>query len=221
VNAHSETLARLLDPGIIPVIRANSAEHILDACEALVAGGITALEITMTTPNALELIGEAAHRFAPHVVTGAGSVLTPEMCRAVIQAGAKFVVTPIMRPEIVPVAKAAGCPIVVGAYTPTEAQLAHEAGADFVKIFPADSPAFIKSIRGPLPHLKIIPTSGVSLHTAPEFLAVGCVALGVGTNLVSAKVLREQKWAELTLLAAEFVSLIRLYRKTEPVQPRS
>jgi 2-dehydro-3-deoxyphosphogluconate aldolase/(4S)-4-hydroxy-2-oxoglutarate aldolase len=210
---HSETLARLLDPGIIPVIRADNSEHIMAVCEALVAGGITALEITMTTPGALECISEAARRFAPRAITGAGSVTTPEMCHATMQAGARFVVTPIMRPEIVPVAKAAGCPVVLGAFTPTEAQLAHEAGADLVKIFPADSPSFIKSILAPLPHLKIIPTSGVTLHNAPEFLAAGCAALGVGSNLVSSKIIREKNWAELTRLAAEFVAIIRRFRK--------
>ena len=211
--AHSETLARLLDPGIIPVIRADSSEHIMAVCEALVAGGITALEITLTTPDALSCISKAARRFAPQAVTGAGSVTTPEMCRAAIEAGASFIVTPIMRPEIVPVAKAAGCVIVLGAFTPTEAQLAHEAGADFVKIFPVDGPDFIKAMRAPLPHLKIIPTSGVTLQTAAEFLAVGCVALGVGSNLVSPKILREQNWADLTLLAAEYVDIIRRFRK--------
>jgi 2-dehydro-3-deoxyphosphogluconate aldolase/(4S)-4-hydroxy-2-oxoglutarate aldolase len=214
VTAHAETLARLLDPGLIPVIRADSSGHIMAVCEALVAGGITALEITMTTPNALACISEAARRFAPRAVTGAGSVTTPEMCRATMQAGARFVVTPIMRPEIVPVAKAADCVVVLGALTPTEAQLAYEAGADFVKIFPAESPAFIKAMRGPLPHLKIIPTSGVTLQTAPEFLAAGCVALGVGSSLLSPKILREQNWAELTRLAAEFVGIMRRFRKT-------
>lgn len=183
-------------------------------CEALVAGGITALEITMTTPNALACIREAARRFASQAITGAGSVTTPEMCRATIQAGARFVVTPIMRPEIVPVAKAADCVIVLGAFTPTEAQLAHEAGADLVKIFPADNPAFIRSIRAPLPHLKIIATSGVTLQNAPEFLAAGCVALGVGSSLLSPQIWREKNWKELTRLAAEFVALVRRFRKT-------
>jgi 2-dehydro-3-deoxyphosphogluconate aldolase/(4S)-4-hydroxy-2-oxoglutarate aldolase len=213
MTAHSEALAHLMDPGIIPVIRADSSEHIMAVCEALVAGGITALEITMTTPNALACISEAARRFAPRAITGAGSVITPEMCHATIRAGARFVVTPIMRPEIVPVAKAAGCPVVLGAFTPTEAQVAHETGADFVKIFPAEGPAFIKAILAPLPHLKVIPTSGVSLQTAPEFLAIGCAALGVGSNLVSAKIMREQNWAELTRLAAEFVAIMRRFRK--------
>jgi 2-dehydro-3-deoxyphosphogluconate aldolase/(4S)-4-hydroxy-2-oxoglutarate aldolase len=214
MTAHADNLARLLDPGLIPVIRADSSEHIMAVCEALVAGGITALEITMTTPNALACINEAARRFAGRAITGAGSVTTPEMCCATIQAGAHFVVTPIMRPEIVPVAKAADCVVVLGAFSPTEAQSAYEAGADFVKIFPAEGPAFIKAIRAPLPHLKIIPTSGVTLQSAPEFLAAGCVALGVGSSLVSPKILREQNWAELTRLAAEFVAIMRQFRKT-------
>ncbi len=182
-------------------------------CEALTAGGITALEITLTVPDALNCIKEAVRRFAPRAITGAGSITTPEMCRAAIAAGAGFVATPIMRPEIVPVAKAAGCAVILGAFTPTEAQLAYEAGADFVKIFPADGPAFVKAIRGPLPHLKIIPTSGVTLQSAPEFLKAGCVALGIGSNLVSAKIIREQNWGELTRLAAEYVAIARRFRK--------
>jgi 2-dehydro-3-deoxyphosphogluconate aldolase/(4S)-4-hydroxy-2-oxoglutarate aldolase len=101
----------------------------------------------------------------------------------------------------------------LGAFTPTEAQLAYEAGADLVKIFPVEGPAYVKAIRAPLPHLKIVPTSGVTLQTAPEFLAVGCVALGVGSNLVSAQIMREQNWAELTRMAAEFVAIIRRFRK--------
>ena len=203
-----------MEPGLIPVIRADHADEVLPVCEALVAGGITALEITMTTPNALECIRLASRQFASEAITGAGSVTTPQMCQAAIDAGAGFIVTPIMRPEIARVAKAAGCAVVLGAFTPTEAQLAYEAGADFVKVFPADSPGFIKAMRAPLPHLRIIPTSGVTLQNAPEFLAAGCVALGVGSSLLSPKILREQNWAELTRLAAEFVALIRRCRKT-------
>jgi 2-dehydro-3-deoxyphosphogluconate aldolase/(4S)-4-hydroxy-2-oxoglutarate aldolase len=202
-----------MEPGLIPVIRADQAEDVLPVCEALAAGGITALEITMTTPNALECIRQASRQFASRAMTGAGSVTTPEMCQAAIAAGASFIVTPIMRPEIARVAKAAGCAVVLGAFTPTEAQLAFEAGADFVKVFPADSPGFIKAMRAPLPHLKIIPTSGVTLQNAPEFLAVGCVALGVGSNLVSPKLMREKNWAEMTRLAKEFVAIVRQHRR--------
>lgn len=210
--SHAEILTSLLDPGVIPVIRADNGDYVLPACEALVAAGITALEITLTTPNALACIREASRRFAGRAVTGAGSVTSGEMCRATIEAGARFIVTPIMRPEIAQVAKAAGCAVVLGAFTPTEAQLAYEAGADFVKIFPADGPAFIKAIRAPLPHLKIIPTSGVNLQTAPEFFAVGCVAIGVGSCLISPKLLREGNWTELTRLAREFVEIARKCR---------
>jgi 2-dehydro-3-deoxyphosphogluconate aldolase/(4S)-4-hydroxy-2-oxoglutarate aldolase len=206
---------RLLNPGIIPVIRSDDAAHVPPVCEALVAGGVTALEITMTTPNALDCIRQASRQFASRAITGAGSVTSAEMCRATIEAGAAFVVTPIMRPEIAQVAKAAGRVVVLGAFTPTEAQLAWEAGADFVKIFPVISPGYIKALRGPLPHLKIIPTSGVTLETAPEFLAMGCVALGVGSNLVSPKLLRQQNWAEITRLAKEFVAVVRKFKAAE------
>ncbi len=212
MTTHDSNLARLLNPGIIPVIRADSSEHIMAVCEALVAGGITALEITMTTPNALDCIREASKRFASVAITGAGSVITPQMCQATIDAGAQFIVTPITRPEIVPVAKAGGCAMVMGAFTPTEAQVAYEAGADLVKLFPVEGPNFVRALRNPLPHLKIVPTSGVTLQTAPEFLAVGCAALGVGSNLVSPRILREQKWDELAKMAAEYVAVIKKFR---------
>lgn len=210
---HAETLARLLDPGLVPVIRTDNPGDVLPVCEALMAGGINSLEITLTVPGALDCIREASTHFEGRAVTGVGSVTTVENCRAAIEAGARFVVTPIMRPEIARVAKAAGCVVILGAFTPTEAQAAWEAGADLVKIFPADSPAFIKALRAPLPHLRVIPTSGVSLQNAPEFLAVGCAALGVGSQLVSPKILREKNWDELTRLAREFVETMRRCRK--------
>jgi 2-dehydro-3-deoxyphosphogluconate aldolase/(4S)-4-hydroxy-2-oxoglutarate aldolase len=114
-----------------------------------------------------------------------------------------------MRPEIVQMAHAANCAVILGAFTPTEAQLAYEAGADLIKIFPADRPGFIKAILAPMPHLKIIPTSGVNLQNGPEFFAVGCAAIGVATSLVSPKILREENWAELARLAAEYVAMAR------------
>ena len=209
VNSRAEIISRLLDPGVIPVIRADNADHVMPACEALLAGGLTALEITMTTPNALACIREACQRFGARAVIGAGTVMTAEMCRATIEAGATFVVTPIMRPEIARVAQGAGCVCILGAFTPTEAQLAYEAGADLIKICPAERPGYIKGIRGPMPHLKIVPTGGVNLQTGPEFFAAGCVALGVGSSLVSPKILREGNWAELTRLAGEFVAMAR------------
>ena len=214
MRTREEIISLLTNPGIIAVIRTDELEKILLACEALVAGGVCALEITMTSRDALAAIRDVSRRFQREAVTGAGTVLNAEMCRAVIGAGAEFIVTPVMKPELVPVAHAANRPIMLGTYTPTEAQLAHEAGADFVKIFPAEGlgPAYIKSILAPLPHLKIVPTGGVDLQTAGDFLKAGCVALGAGSALVSAKILREKNWAELTRLAREFVSAVQKVR---------
>jgi 2-dehydro-3-deoxyphosphogluconate aldolase/(4S)-4-hydroxy-2-oxoglutarate aldolase len=150
----------------------------------------------------------------PRALVGVGTVLDAATCRAATDAGARFVVSPICRAELVTAAHAAGCPVMLGAYTPTEAQLAHEAGADFIKIFPADGlgPAYIKALRAPLPHLRIVPTGGVDLETVGPFLKAGCAALGVGSSLVSAQILREKNWAELTRLAQAFVAAVRQAR---------
>lgn len=209
MSSRAEIIAQLLDPGVIPVIRARQAEHVIPACEALLAGGLNTLEITMTTPRALELIQQARQRFSDRAVIGAGTVMNPAMCLEAIKAGASFVVTPIMAPGVAHVAQGADCVSIIGAYTPTEAQLAYEAGADFIKIFPADSPAFIKAVLSPLPHLKLVPTSGINLKNAPEYFATGCPLVGVASNLVSARILQEKNWAELTRLAGEFTAMAR------------
>jgi 2-dehydro-3-deoxyphosphogluconate aldolase/(4S)-4-hydroxy-2-oxoglutarate aldolase len=209
MTSRAEIVSRLLDPGVIPVIRADNVDDVMPACEALLAGGLTALEITMTTPNALALIREAIKRFGARAVIGVGTVMTPEMCLDAIKAGAAFVVTPIMKPEIARMAQGADRVCILGAFTPTEAQLAYEAGADFIKIFPAESPAYVAAVLAPLPHLKVVPTSGVNLKTGPEYFAMGCPLVGVGSSLVSSKILREKNWPELTRLAGEFVAMAR------------
>lgn len=211
MSSRSEIAARLIELGIVAVVRVPKREQVLPVCEALVAGGVLALEITLTVPDALAAIREAARIFGGRALVGAGTVVDVAQARAVIDAGAQFLVSPITRTELIGVAHAAGRSVMIGAYTPTEAQLAHEAGADFIKIFPADKlgPGYIKNLRGPLPHLKIVPTGGVDLQTAPEFLQAGCVALGVGSSLLSAEILRTQNWPELTRLAGEFVRVVR------------
>jgi 2-dehydro-3-deoxyphosphogluconate aldolase/(4S)-4-hydroxy-2-oxoglutarate aldolase len=211
MRSKAEICARLVDPGIIAVVRAKSAEQVLPLTEALLAGGVVAVEITMTTPNAIEAIREASRKFGARVLMGVGTVLDAETCRKAVAAGAEFVVSPITRPEIAEAAHALDRPVMLGAYTPTEAQLAFEAGADFIKIFPADGlgPNYIKSLRAPLPHLRIVPTGGVDLHNVADFLKAGCAALGVGSSLVSAKILSEGNWTELTRLAGEFVKAAR------------
>jgi 2-dehydro-3-deoxyphosphogluconate aldolase/(4S)-4-hydroxy-2-oxoglutarate aldolase len=210
----AEIISRLIDPGVIAVIRAQKAEQVPAVCEALVAGGLTAIEITMTTPNAIGAIRRARADFGSRALIGVGTVLDRATCQAALDAGAEFVVTPICRTELVSVVHAAGRPIMLGAYTPTEAQTAHEAGADFIKIFPADGlgPAYIKALRAPLPHLRIVPTGGVDVHNIGDFLKAGCAAVGLGSSLVSAKILQEGNWGELTRKAKEFVEAARKAR---------
>ena len=211
MRSKSEIISQLLNPGIIAVVRAKSADQVLPLTEALLAGGVIAVEITMTTPNAIAAIREASQKFGTRALIGVGTVLDTTTCRDAIEAGAQFVVSPITRPEIAQAARAADRPVMLGAYTPTEAQLAYEAGADFIKIFPADGlgPNYIKSLRAPLPHLRIVPTGGVDLYNVADFLKAGCAALGVGSSLVSAKILSDANWPELTRLAGEFVSAAR------------
>ena len=207
MRTKSEIISALVDPGIIAVVRAQKPEQVIPLSEALLAGGVIAIEITMTTPNAIAAIRNARERIGERALIGIGTVLDVSTCRAAVDAGAEFVVTPICRPEFVPIVHAAGRPIMLGAYTPTEAQTAHEAGADFVKIFPADTlgPGYMKSIRAPLPHLRIVPTGGVDVANVADFLKAGCIALGVGSSLVSAKILQEANWPELTRRAEQFV----------------
>ncbi len=216
MSSKADIISKLKNPGIIAVIRARSAEQVPAVCEALLAGGVNALEITMSTPNAIAAIRDARARFGDRALIGVGTVLDADTCRAALTAGAQFVVTPVLRPELVAIVHAADRPIMLGAYSPTEAQLAHEAGADFIKIFPADGlgPGYMKALRAPLPHLRLVPTGGVDVNNVAEFLNAGCAALGVGSLLVSAKVLETSDWPELTRRAAAFVQAARAARKS-------
>jgi 2-dehydro-3-deoxyphosphogluconate aldolase/(4S)-4-hydroxy-2-oxoglutarate aldolase len=211
MRSKTEIVSLLTTPGIIAVVRAQKPEQVIPLSEALIAGGVIAIEITMTTPNAIEAIRDARQQLGERALFGVGTVLEAKVCRAAIEAGAEFVVTPICRTEFVAIARAADRPIMLGAYTPTEAQAAHEAGADFIKIFPADmlGPGYIKALRAPLPHLRIVPTGGVDVHNVGDFLKAGCAALGVGGSLVSATILQEGDWPGLTRRAEEFVKAAR------------
>jgi len=201
----------LTDPGIIAVVRALRSDQVIPLSQALIAGGVIAIEITMTTPDAIAAIRAARQSLGARALFGVGTVLDADTCQAAVAAGAEFVVTPICRTEFIGIAHHADRPIMLGAYTPTEAQLAHEAGADFIKIFPADTlgPGYMKSLRAPLPHLRLVPTGGVDVHNVGEFLKAGCAALGVGSSLVSAKILQESNWPALQQKAAEFVDAAR------------
>jgi 2-dehydro-3-deoxyphosphogluconate aldolase / (4S)-4-hydroxy-2-oxoglutarate aldolase len=206
-----KTVKSLIDGCLVAVIRTSKAEQVIPVCEACLEGGIQALEITLTTPNAIELIRTASARFGQSAIVGVGSVLTAERCRAAVDAGAQFVVSPIGKQEIAAAAHELDRPVMLGAYTPTEAQLAHEMGADFIKIFPADKlgPSYIKALRAPMPHLRIVPTGGVDLKTAADFLKAGCSALGVGSSLLAPDLLKAGDWKGLAALAAEFVKAVK------------
>lgn len=207
----SQIISRLLNPGVVAILRADSSEGLVEATEALVAGGVTAVEVTMTTPNALEVIGAVVAKLASQVLMGVGTVIDPETCRAAILAGAEFVVTPVTKPEVIRLANRYEKPIISGAFTPTEALLAHESGADFIKIFPADQlgPAYVKNILAPLPMLRIMPTGGVTPQNTGEYLKAGAVGVGAGSTLLTKEALAKRDWPAVTKRAAEFVAAVR------------
>ena len=211
-----EIIERILNPGIVAIIRADSSEQLIDAAGALYEGGVTGMEVTMTTPNALQVISDVRKKFGDKILIGVGSVLDTETARMAILAGAEFVVTPITRPEVIQLCNRYGKPIASGAYTPTECMTAQESGADFVKLFPADQvgPTYIKNILAPMPMLRIIPTGGVTVDTAASFIKAGCVALAAGSSLVSKEVLMAKDWKKLSETAAAFVTAITAARKS-------
>ena len=215
MRSKEQIKAWLEDPGLIAVVRAKSSAQVVPLAEALIGGGFRAIEVTMTTPDALTAIRMAVSRFADVASIGVGTVLDGDTARRALDAGAEFVVSPITRPEIARVAIAAGRPVMLGAYTPTEAQLVHEAGSDYVKLFPADTlgVAYIKAIRAPLPHLRIVPTGGVTLENVAEFFAAGCPAMGIGSSLISKEIMRNDDWEALKKKAAGFVAAARRARQ--------
>lgn len=206
----SEVRERMLNPGVVAIIRADSSEQLVDAAHALVAGGVTCMEVTMTTPNALQVISDVRAALGSKILMGVGTILDTETARMALYAGAEFVVTPIMRPDVVALCNRYSVPIACGAYTPTEALAAHEAGADFIKIFPADGlgPGYIRAIRAPLPMLEIIPTGGVDVSTAGDFIRAGCVAVAAGSSLVSRDILKNADWNRLTDTARAMVQAV-------------
>jgi len=214
MRARQEVISLLTTTGIIAVVRAHRHDQVLPISEALIGGGVIAVEITLTTPNAIQAIREAKEKLGASVLIGVGTVLDAGAGRAAIEAGAEFVVSPILRPELVAVAHSADRPIMLGAYTPTEAQLAHEAGADFIKIFPADSlgPNYIRALRAPLPHLRIIPTGIAKADDVTDFIKAGCAGVGLGSLLVSREILRTNNWTELTRSAEMFRALLEKAR---------
>lgn len=211
-----ESIHRLLNPGVVAVIRADSSAQLLNVCTALADGGVTGMEITMTTPNALETIREVTRTLGDRIYMGVGSVIDETTARMAIYHGAEFVVTPVLRPDIIRCCNRYGKPIVCGAYTPTEALTAYESGADFVKIFPADGlgPSYIKALKAPMPQLQVIPTGGVDVDTCGAFIKAGCAAVAAGGSLVKKDLIDRQDWAGLSELAGRFVAAVTAARQS-------
>lgn len=210
-----QIMQTIIDTGVVAVIRVNNASELVNISIALNKGGIKALEITMTSPGALEAIKEASDKLGDQAIIGVGSVLDPETARMAILAGAKFVVGPILNEEIIKLCRSYSIPCIPGAFTPTEIYRAWRAGADVVKVFPATKlgPAFFKDVLGPLPQVKLTPTGGVNLDTAAAFIKAGAVFVGVGSALVDKKLVAAQKWDELSALATKYIEVVKAARQ--------
>jgi 2-dehydro-3-deoxyphosphogluconate aldolase/(4S)-4-hydroxy-2-oxoglutarate aldolase len=203
--------ARVESAGLVPVVRAPSPELAIRAVDALLAGGISVFEITMTVPDARRVIRTLRDRFAGRALVGAGTVLSAEDARACLDAGAEFVVSPGLDPETIRAVHDANVPMMPGALTPTEVIGAWKARADLVKIFPCSAlggAKYLKALKGPLPQIKMMPTGGVSASTAADYLAAGAAALGVGSELVDIAALKEGRDAVLTERARELADVV-------------
>ena len=208
-------IQRIMEVGLVPVVRASSTDEAGAIVEAIKTGGISVLEITMTVPGAIRLIEKISERYGNDVLLGAGTVLDAETARAVILAGAEFIVTPSLRLSTIEVCKRYSKVVIPGALTPTEVITAWEAGADFVKVFPCDNvggPKYIKALKGPFPQIDFIPTGGVNLNTAAEFIAAGSAALAVGSELVDKKAVAAKDFAKITENARKFSEVVRTAR---------
>jgi 2-dehydro-3-deoxyphosphogluconate aldolase/(4S)-4-hydroxy-2-oxoglutarate aldolase len=207
-------LKSLQETGLVPVLRAESVAKALALAEAVAAGGVNVLEVTMTVPGAVEVI-ERLVRDRPDILVGAGTVLDAETARTCILAGAQFVVSPALNVKTIAMCHRYSVAVLPGALTPTEIVTAWEAGADVVKVFPAGAMGgakYLVSLKGPLPQIKMIPTGGVSLATAKEFLEAGAFALGVGSDLVNAKAMAEGKPELVTETARRYMAIAREFR---------
>lgn len=208
-------ISAIREIGIVPVVRTPSAESALKSIEAIYEGGIRAAEVTMTVPGAIKVLEKLADTFGDKMVLGAGTVLDPETCRACMLAGAEFFVTPATRLSTIEMARRYSRPICPGALTPTEVLTAWESGADFVKVFPCDNVGgakYIKALKGPFPQIEMIPTGGVSLTTAADFLKAGSAAVAVGGELVDAKTIKEGKYEVFTERAKQFLAVVQQAR---------
>jgi len=212
-----EVIQRIRDTGLIPVVRAESAELAMRAVEAIKTGGVDVVEVTMTVPGAIDVIAKLAATFGTEVLIGAGTVLDPDIANRCVQAGAQFIVSPALNEETVAFCRRNDVAVFPGALTPTEVVHAWNAGADAVKVFPAGAvggASYLKALKAPLPQIELVPTGGVSLKTAADFIKAGAMALGVGADLVDLKALRENHDEVITERTRQFLEIVREARRS-------
>ena len=212
----SDVTTRIIETGLIPVVRAESADIAMRAIDAIKEGGISVLEITMTVPGAIRVIEEVARRFGEDAIVGAGTVLDAETARACILAGAQFIVSPALDLDTISCCRRYSIPVMPGAMTPSEVVTAWKAGADFVKVFPANAvggASYIKALKAPLPQIELVPTGGVSLKTAADFIKAGAAALGVGADLVDTAALRNGEDKVISARAKQFIEIVKSARE--------
>jgi 2-dehydro-3-deoxyphosphogluconate aldolase/(4S)-4-hydroxy-2-oxoglutarate aldolase len=208
-------LRRVLDSGIVAVVRAPDSDQLVHVARALADGGVDVVEITMSVPNALDVLRQVRQELGDRLLLGAGTVLDAETARAVLLAGAEFIVAPTLNLDVIRLCRRYGKLVMPGAFTPTEILTAWEAGADIVKVFPADvvGPAFFKALRGPLPHIRLMPTGGVDLTTAADFLKAGACCLGIGGQLIEPKAVAERNFDRIRNLARQYVAIVQQVRR--------
>lgn len=214
-RSRRDALDRLTRDGLVPVIRAESAAIALHIVEALVSGGIRTLEITMTVPDALGAIRAVADRFGDEVLLGAGTVTSRELAEGAVDAGAEFLVTPCLVPDVIAVAGERGVAVLPGALTPTEVFTAWSLGGDIIKVFPASNvggASYLKALKGPFPQIPLCPTGGVNLQTIADFVKAGAVAVGVGGELVSKAAIDRGDYAQITAAARQYVAAFNAAR---------
>jgi 2-dehydro-3-deoxyphosphogluconate aldolase / (4S)-4-hydroxy-2-oxoglutarate aldolase len=214
----AEIISRIRECGVIPVIRASSAREALTVIEAIAEGGITTMEVTMTVPDAVGLISEIASKYGTKLLLGAGTVMDPETARECINAGAKFIVSPATNFDTIEYCNETETVVMPGALTPTEIVNAWDAGADIVKVFPADTMGgakYLKSLKAPLPHIRLVPTGGVSQSTAADFIKAGAEAIGVGADLVDLPAVRDGRIKDITEAARKYLDIVKEARGSE------
>ena len=209
-------LRRVLECGVVAVVRSPDSGRLVEVCRALADGGVTVVEITMTVPDALDVVRAVRVALGDRILLGAGTILDPETARAALLAGAEYLVAPTVNLDVIRLCQRYDKLIMPGAFTPTEILAAWEAGADIVKVFPAEvlGPAFFKAVRGPLPQVRLMPTGGVDLTTAAEFLKAGACCLGVGSQLVEPKAVAAGHFDRIRDLARQYVQVVAKTRES-------